>query len=34
MEYDLWYIDNWSFRLDFLILLQTVGEVLRARNAY
>ena len=34
VEYDLWYIDNWSFRLDFLILLQTVGEVMRARNAY
>ena len=34
VEYDLWYIDNWSFRLDFLILLQTVAEVLRARNAY
>lgn len=34
VEYDLWYIDNWSLRLDFAILLQTPVEVLRARNAY
>ncbi len=34
VERDLWYIDNWSFRLDFAILLQTVTEVLRCRNAY
>lgn len=34
VEYDLWYVDNWSFRLDFFIMLQTVAEVLRARNAY
>jgi putative colanic acid biosynthesis UDP-glucose lipid carrier transferase len=34
VEYDLWYIDNWSFRLDFSIMLQTVVEVLRGRNAY
>jgi putative colanic acid biosynthesis UDP-glucose lipid carrier transferase len=33
VEYDLWYIDNWSFGLDFFILVQTVVEVLRARNA-
>jgi putative colanic acid biosynthesis UDP-glucose lipid carrier transferase len=32
--YDLWYIDNWRLRLDFVILLQTPLEVLRARNAY
>jgi putative colanic acid biosynthesis UDP-glucose lipid carrier transferase len=34
VEYDLWYIDNWSFGLDFSIMLQTAGEVLRGRNAY
>jgi Undecaprenyl-phosphate glucose phosphotransferase len=34
VEYDLWYIDNWSFGLDFAILLQTPIEVLRGRNAY
>lgn len=34
VEYDLWYIDNWSFRLDFAILFQTFAEVLRCRNAY
>jgi putative colanic acid biosynthesis UDP-glucose lipid carrier transferase len=34
VEYDLWYIDNWSLRLDLAILLQTPIEVLRGRNAY
>lgn len=34
VEYDLWYVDNWNFRLDFSIMLQTVVEVLRSRNAY
>lgn len=34
VEYDLWYVDNWSFALDFSIMLQTVFEVLRGRNAY
>jgi putative colanic acid biosynthesis UDP-glucose lipid carrier transferase len=34
VEYDIWYIDNWSVRLDLVILLQTPIEVLRARNAY
>jgi putative colanic acid biosynthesis UDP-glucose lipid carrier transferase len=34
VEYDLWYIDNWSVRLDFAILLQTPIEILRGRNAY
>ena len=34
VEYDLWYIDNWSVRLDVAILLQTPIEVLRGRNAY
>lgn len=34
VEHDLWYIDNWSFGLDFVIMLQTIVEVVRARNAY
>ncbi len=34
VEYDLWYIDNWSLRLDFAILLKTSIEVLRSHNAY
>ncbi|MDA9526874.1 exopolysaccharide biosynthesis polyprenyl glycosylphosphotransferase [Bradyrhizobium sp. CCBAU 25338] len=34
VQYDLWYIDNWSLRLDLAILLRTPVEVLRARNAY
>ena len=34
VQYDLWYIDNWSIRLDLAILLRTPMEVLRGRNAY
>lgn len=34
VEFDLWYVDNWSFSLDFSIMLQTVVELLRCRNAY
>ena len=34
IELDLWYIDNWSFALDFLIILRTLVEVLRNRNAF
>ena len=31
---DLWYIDNWSFTLDVHIMVKTVFELLRRRNAY
>jgi Undecaprenyl-phosphate glucose phosphotransferase len=31
---DLWYINNWSLWLDIQILLKTVFEILRKRNAY
>ena len=34
VEHDLWYIDNWSLRLDLAILLQTPLEILYGRNAY
>jgi undecaprenyl-phosphate glucose phosphotransferase len=34
VELDLWYINNWSLWLDFLILIKTFFEVLRKRNAF
>jgi putative colanic acid biosysnthesis UDP-glucose lipid carrier transferase len=34
VEYDLWYIDNWSLGLDLAILLLTPMEILHGRNAY
>jgi Undecaprenyl-phosphate glucose phosphotransferase len=34
IKMDLWYINNWSLWLDIQILLKTVVEVLRKRNAY
>ena len=34
IEMDNWYIENWSLALDVRILLRTVLEVIRGRNAY
>jgi len=34
VEYDLWYIDNWSLSLDIAILLWTPIELIRSHNAY
>jgi undecaprenyl-phosphate galactose phosphotransferase/putative colanic acid biosynthesis UDP-glucose lipid carrier transferase len=34
VDFDLWYISNWSLALDLLILFRTVTEVVRRRNAY
>ena len=34
VKLDLWYINNWSFWLDFVIVIKTIVEVLRRRNAY
>ena len=34
VKMDLWYINNWSLWLDIQILMRTVSEVLRKRNAY
>jgi undecaprenyl-phosphate galactose phosphotransferase/putative colanic acid biosynthesis UDP-glucose lipid carrier transferase len=34
VKLDLWYINNWSLWLDIQILIKTVFEVLRKRNAY
>jgi sugar transferase EpsL len=28
-DLDLWYVDHWSMRLDALIILRTIGKVLR-----
>jgi len=33
-KYDLWYIENWSLRLDLKILIRTLFNVFRDRNAY
>jgi Undecaprenyl-phosphate glucose phosphotransferase len=34
VEMDLWYINNWSLWLDVQILMKTLFEVLRKRNAF
>jgi undecaprenyl-phosphate glucose phosphotransferase len=34
VKMDLWYINNWSLWLDIQILIKTVVEVLRKRNAF
>jgi Undecaprenyl-phosphate glucose phosphotransferase len=34
VEMDLWYINNWSLWLDIQILIKTLFEVVRKRNAY
>jgi putative colanic acid biosynthesis UDP-glucose lipid carrier transferase len=34
VDYDLWYIDNWSLSLDIAILLRTPIELINGHNAY
>ena len=34
VDYDIWYVDNWSVLLDLKIILRTVLELIRGRNAY
>jgi Undecaprenyl-phosphate glucose phosphotransferase len=34
LDFDLWYINNWHLWLDVVILLRTLLELARARNAY
>jgi Undecaprenyl-phosphate glucose phosphotransferase len=34
VNYDLWYIDNWSFTTDIKIIFMTATEVIDGKNAY
>lgn len=34
IKHDLWYIDNWGLLLDIYIMVRTVFELLRKKNAY
>lgn len=34
IEYDVWYVDNWSFRLDVAIILKTLPVVLNEEGLY
>jgi putative colanic acid biosynthesis UDP-glucose lipid carrier transferase len=34
VKFDLWYIDNWSLRVDLRILFMTVTEIIFGENAY
>lgn len=34
VKWDVWYINNWSLRLDFNILRQTIPVVLKGKGAY
>ena len=34
VDYDLWYINNWSVWLDVQIVARTCMELMRGRNAY
>ena len=33
-KYDLWYIENWSLWLDIKIILRTIFNFFRDKNAY
>ncbi len=34
VKWDLWYIDNWSFALDMMILVWTIPAVFKRKGAY
>jgi len=34
VQLDIWYIENWSFQLDLVIMFRTIIEIVRGRNAY
>src|SRR5262245_25396056 len=34
VDFDLWYIKNWSFLLDLRIIVRTFFELVRRRDAY
>jgi len=31
-EYDVWYIDNRSLKLDFIIIIKTIGQVIKGKG--
>ena len=31
-EYDIWYVDNRSLKLDFIIIFKTIGQVIRGKG--
>ena len=31
-EYDIWYVDNRSLKLDFIIIFRTIGQVIRGKG--
>ena len=34
IKLDLWYINNWTFGLDLVILLKTIPAIIKGRGAY
>ena len=34
VQLDLWYIENWSFQFDLVIMFRTIIEIVRGRNAF
>ena len=34
VDFDIWYVDNWSVLLDLKIIVWTASELVRGRNAY
>jgi lipopolysaccharide/colanic/teichoic acid biosynthesis glycosyltransferase len=34
VEHDIWFIDNWSLKLELVILIRTAGAVVRGLNAH
>jgi len=34
VDFDIWYVDNWSVLLDLKIIVRTASELVRGRNAY
>jgi undecaprenyl-phosphate galactose phosphotransferase/putative colanic acid biosynthesis UDP-glucose lipid carrier transferase len=34
VDYDIWYVNNWGLLLDLKIVMKTLLEIVRGRNAY
>jgi lipopolysaccharide/colanic/teichoic acid biosynthesis glycosyltransferase len=34
VKWDLWYVNNWSLWLDFIILVRTLPVVFKGKGAY